>query len=302
MQMTTELVHLNIGGQYFCTRLETLLTQVPDDDDNLDAELVDTWFSKLLSGNFDIDRDEQGRIFIDRDGSNFKYILNYLRAKGNLEQCVIPFEKPIVMRELIIEADFYSLPALKSALSGKSSSAFLNSTLMNRSFVRTLKSWLPRDSEWIVQYRGRRDGFKAKDFHDRIDHKGETLTIIETDNGSVFGGYTPCVWSSSGSYKTDPNTFIFSLKTPNDDKATKMPFINVLGNHSIQDDPNSGPNFGLGKDIFINTNSNDNVGSYTNLGRSFSHVKATYGTTEAKKYMCGSYHFRVKEIEVFIRK
>ncbi|KAL9658782.1 hypothetical protein ABK040_005936 [Willaertia magna] len=42
---------------------------------------------------FELVRDEQGNIFIDRDPTYFHYILNYLRACCSLEDCTLPFEQ-----------------------------------------------------------------------------------------------------------------------------------------------------------------------------------------------------------------
>merc|ERR1740129_1578692 len=59
----------------------------------------------MFSGTgFDMTPGEDGSYFIDRDGTHFRYILNYLRggfAKDGL--C------PATVRELAIEADFYQL-------------------------------------------------------------------------------------------------------------------------------------------------------------------------------------------------
>jgi hypothetical protein len=40
-------------------------------------------------------------------------------------------------------------------------------------------------------YRGSRDGFQIRQFHNRCDNKGETLVIIQSKNNNyIFGGYT----------------------------------------------------------------------------------------------------------------
>jgi len=44
-------------------------------------------------------------------------------------------------------------------------------------------------------YRGSRDGFKAKNFHDCCDNKGATLTLVKGEDGRVFGGYTDISWT-----------------------------------------------------------------------------------------------------------
>jgi hypothetical protein len=68
----------------------------------------------------------------------------------------------------------------------------------------------PVDQKWTLIYRASQDGFEASSFHDKCDDKPNTLIIIKSTNGNVFGGYTEQSWSGSG-YKVDPNAFIFSL-------------------------------------------------------------------------------------------
>src|SRR5262245_59210240 len=49
-------------------------------------------------------------------------------------------------------------------------------------------------TEWRLLYRGSRDGFEAGRFHDVCDGHSHTLTIVESEFGCVFGGYTPIAW------------------------------------------------------------------------------------------------------------
>jgi hypothetical protein len=53
-------------------------------------------------------------------------------------------------------------------------------------------------------FRGSRDGFSSSDFHRCCDNISNTLTIILTTNGSIFGGFASAAWSSSGGFKSDP--------------------------------------------------------------------------------------------------
>jgi hypothetical protein len=38
-----------------------------------------------------------------------------------------------------------------------------------------------------------------------------TLRVIKSENGNIFGGYTTKAWDSNWESVTDPNAFIFSL-------------------------------------------------------------------------------------------
>ena len=47
-------------------------------------------------------------------------------------------------------------------------------------------------------YRASRDGFKAKSFHTKCDGKVKTLSVAQSSDGYIFGGYTDVAWDSSG--------------------------------------------------------------------------------------------------------
>jgi len=52
-------------------------------------------------------RPEEKELFIDRDGTHFRYILNFMRGSN-----VLPEDRTVI-RELIVEAEYYAMPALK---------------------------------------------------------------------------------------------------------------------------------------------------------------------------------------------
>jgi hypothetical protein len=63
-------------------------------------------------------------------------------------------------------------------------------------------------------YKATIDGFSSKIFHKKCDHFKNTLTIVKSINGNVFGGYTTQSWTPEKYkyYKADKNAFIFSLE------------------------------------------------------------------------------------------
>lgn len=100
-----EIVELNVGGQVYVTRLETL-TAVPN-------SLLWTKFARSSPG--DLPTDSKGRFFFDRDGFLFRYILDYLRDS---ELFLPEFFKE--RKRLQKEADFFQLPELSKRLSAAS--------------------------------------------------------------------------------------------------------------------------------------------------------------------------------------
>ena len=85
-------------------------------------------------------------------------------------------------------------------------------------------------------YRARRHGDKAKDFHLRCDMYINTLTIIKTKEGLIFGGFTSETWEGNEFDKEDENAFCFSL-----DKH-KI-YNSIKGKKAIFASPNEGPCF-----------------------------------------------------------
>ncbi|TKS70278.1 BTB/POZ domain-containing protein KCTD12 [Collichthys lucidus] len=100
-----EIVELNVGGQVYVTRLETL-TAAPN-------SLLWTKFTQSSPG--DLPKDSKGRFFFDRDGFLFRYILDYLRDS---ELFLPEFFKE--RKRLQKEADFFQLSELSRLLAAGS--------------------------------------------------------------------------------------------------------------------------------------------------------------------------------------
>ncbi|KAL6080358.1 BTB/POZ domain-containing protein kctd6 [Balamuthia mandrillaris] len=94
------VVDLNVGGTFYSTTRSTLLR-------------FDSMLNRMFSGRFDLrKRAEDGRVFIDRDGEVFKFVLQYLRD-GDLE--VEDMDLNLV-RRLKREAAFFCLKELENKL------------------------------------------------------------------------------------------------------------------------------------------------------------------------------------------
>ncbi|XP_076446703.1 BTB/POZ domain-containing protein KCTD12-like [Babylonia areolata] len=97
----TQMVELNVGGVLYTTSRDTLL-KVPDS--LLASAFSDSSVSQLV-------RDSKGKIFIDRDGVLFRYVLDYLRNF----KLVLP-ENFHERERLKQEAEYFRLPDLMSSL------------------------------------------------------------------------------------------------------------------------------------------------------------------------------------------
>lgn len=158
--------------------------------------------------------------------------------------------------------------------------------------------------KWELKYRASRDGFKTSDFHNKCDGFSNTLTIIKSTLGCVFGGFAEKAWSSNGERITDRNSFIYSLVNK-ENRPFKVMCSNG-GYKAIRCFSHIGPSFGgddhCGGDIVINTNSNINKDSYTSFGYSYAHPDYRVGTEKAEKILAGSFNFQTTEIEVYALK
>jgi hypothetical protein len=155
----------------------------------------------------------------------------------------------------------------------------------------------PVRQKWNLIYRASQNRFETVDFHSKCDNKPNTLVVIKSTNGNVFGGYSEQTWNHIGTYKADPNSFIFSLIN----KLNKPIKMKWSRNDGIYCSNYYGPTFGGGHDLHIADRSNTNTSSYSNLGCSFTHPDYAYGSNEAKSFLAGSFSFQVTEIEVYAK-
>ena len=64
--------------------------------------------------------------------------------------------------------------------------------------------------KYTLIYKLTKNGSNPSDFHKYCDNKSPTLTIIQTINNEIFGGFTTLNWNYD-TYDRNVNTFIFSL-------------------------------------------------------------------------------------------
>lgn len=96
-----EVVTLNVGGTLYSTSLTTL-RQDPS-----------SMLARMFSGLIGTRKDPAGNYFIDRDGTHFGTILNYLRD-GDVDLPTLAFQR----RQLLRECLFYQIKDLVELLGG----------------------------------------------------------------------------------------------------------------------------------------------------------------------------------------
>jgi len=92
-----DIVDLNVGGTAYSTSGSTL------------RRYPESMLCRMFAGSLASKRDAVGRVFIDRDGTIFRHVLNHLRGSEALPGEIYDLQL------LAEEADFYQLSALKEA-------------------------------------------------------------------------------------------------------------------------------------------------------------------------------------------
>ncbi|KAJ1480508.1 hypothetical protein T484DRAFT_1956397 [Baffinella frigidus] len=91
--------------------------------------------------------------------------------------------------------------------------------------VQALEGWTGRRlTADKLLYLASCDGFESRKFHKLCDRKGPTLTLVRTDTGHIFGGYTCVPWSKgelttlpprwNRAFHHDESSFVFRLTSP----------------------------------------------------------------------------------------
>ncbi|KAL9951604.1 hypothetical protein ACROYT_G044299 [Oculina patagonica] len=285
----SKVVKLNVGGHFFATSLETL-TKDPG-----------SMLHAMFSGRFETKPSEDGSYFIDRDGTHFRYILNYLRTG----QLLVPEDKT-VHRELLAEAEFYQVKGIINELTA---GALMESSILSSHHSETLTDWLKDTRAFnisangnlscnlfpVLLYRASRNGWHAVNFHSCCDYKGPTVTVVKSGN-CIFGGYAEEHWerSNSGSYKRAPDSFLFSLVNPSGLPATKMPLIAGQERNAIYCGEYNGPTFGCGPDLRIS--------NFPNSKNCLSRLNNSYQCPpdeDPDTFLAGDRNFTISEMEVF---
>ena len=129
-------------------------------------------------------------------------------------------------------------------------------------------------------------GDSAEAFHNRCDYKFNTISLIETNSGHRFGGYTSECFESPNNYfdKKDNLSFVFSLD--------KMRTYDVIkGKYAISCDKGYGPYFRDDHICIVDEFFSKESGTCIK-GKGFSTLK-NYELNSGKKY------FTVKRLQVF---
>ncbi|KAK8797300.1 hypothetical protein WA158_004508 [Blastocystis sp. Blastoise] len=186
-----------------------------------------------------------------------------------------------------------------------------NSQIIEEEQSNILGKWVGMHKQWVLLYRGSRDGFQVNCFHKNCDNRGETITIVRQKGNeehiNIFGGYTSVSWESipitdqQDVYKyskKDEHAFIFTLQNEFDVPACM--FTPIESDEAINCFSISGPQFGfdlcIGEhcDTIATSQCNASIYSIINTTQKSSLFVNTAPSNETN-------YFIVDEIEVFGR-
>jgi hypothetical protein len=135
-----------------------------------------------------------------------------------------------------------------------------------------------------ILYRSSRDGLSNADFHSKCDNQGCTLTVIETTDGFVLGGYSNTPWTSDGYCRVANKAFWFVLSGSDIVSPCKMKLKDANNGTAVRHHPSCGPTFGGGDDLKVQ---GSNV--YLKFGHSYESGPSRLDNTT----------LAIKEMEVF---
>ena len=101
-------------------------------------------------------------------------------------------------------------------------SLILNESNREKEFLDKLYEWSGYKKMELL-FRGTRDGMTAKDFHNKCDDKGPTITLFKNEKGYIFGGYASISWTCNDGNKSAPGSFLFTLTNIYNKQPTKFP-------------------------------------------------------------------------------
>ena len=161
--------------------------------------------------------------------------------------------------------------------------------LLNKDDFDLLKSFINKGNIKIsLIYKATIDSDFSYKFHEKCDNHSPTITLIKTDNGLRFGGYTTQTWNKDEECKQDDEAFLFSIN------LRKKYEIQKGVECAIYCGGEYGPTFGEGFDLCLCNNFMGVNGNYSNFPKS-------YGKGSSVNELTGNNrNFKINDVEVYL--
>jgi hypothetical protein len=127
----------------------------------------------------------------------------------------------------------------------------------------------------------------------------DTLTVILTTKGSIFGGFSHCAWSSSSIDQdivdSSHQSFVFTLVNPWNIPAKRFGITSDSSTRSICWRFDLGPVCGSASDFGVGNPLNASESGWSSFGHSY----PNHTRTDGQKFFDGQHHFTIQNIDVF---
>jgi len=193
----------------------------------------------------------------------------------------------------------------KTGPEGLAPDTTLASLEMTPNNLAQLHDWLEEDGSdgtFKLLYSSSRDGLSAAEFHAKCDGVGATLSLIETTDGLVVGGYSNTPWESKKGWQSANRAFLFALSGGGLTTPVKLHLKDPNDGHAVYHRSPWGPAFGGGRTRpdRIKTRRPD-LAIYRNMTKVFSHQSpgSTYEDSPSWP-LKGGVDYDVTQVKVFL--
>ena len=274
-----DLLQINAGGTTMAVKRGTL------------CQVKGTRIEALFSGRWDkkLQRDSSGRIFLDVNPVCFQAIIDYLdemMISSEHNQPALPTAEDGEHKHILKhQLELFGLHMLHISVDSH--------IIEDETHVIQLHNWLNQggrsDGGFHLLYRSTRDGTMNEDFYSKCGNKGCTVTIIETTDGHVIGGYSDVPWARAGRFfKRSNKAFLFCLSG---ESPFKMELKGSHNNKAVYHSFTEGPSFGSYQELHTQgSNINWCKGSYQDNA---------YESNPSWPLEKGRCRYKIKKMEVF---
>lgn len=163
--------------------------------------------------------------------------------------------------------------------------------LINNDDFNLLKYFINKDNKtnninFSLIYKASIDSDFSYNFHQKCDNYSPTITIIKSEDGVRFGGYTTQTWNADQECKQDDEAFLFSMN------LRKKYEIKKNVECAIYCGGVYGPTFGEGFDLCLCDN-------FMGVNGSYSIFPKSYGIGSSINELTGHKNFKVLDVEVY---
>ncbi|RGB29258.1 BTB/POZ domain-containing protein [Rhizophagus diaphanus] len=138
--------------------------------------------------------------------------------------------------------------------------------------------------------RGSENGFDRRNFHERCDNKGPTITIVKVkDTNEILGGYNPCDWKYGCYGNKIRGSLIFSLSKVNPSTFGEVDDSSLLSTYTVEP---------LRANFVYFSSTINSLLEYMNSGPEFgSDLKLLLNNTNRGQYCKNNYSEKIRQIE-----